>query len=221
LAIAAGKKTTGLRERKKQRTRFAIVDAAMRLFGEQGYQQTTLAQIAEAADVALSTFFNYFPAKVDVVFALWDVAIESAQQRIAERPAGEQSVDAIAGWLTEDLPEVEQPYERAIQQMRGIVESAPELAAEERLRQARLEDILAEAFARDLGDSPDGTRPRVLAAIALRGMLEAWNAWFEKHANEADFHLDEALAAKSEYVMHLLKNGLEYIDLLEPATLKH
>lgn len=217
MAVAAGKtKAVGLRERKKQRTRLAIVEAATELFAEQGYQQTTIAQIAEAADVSLSTFFNYFPTKVDVVFSLWDVVIDSAQRRIAERPAGEQTIDAIAAWFSEVLPAVEQPYEQAIQRRRSIVASAPELAAEERLRQARLEDILAAAFARDLGDSPDGTRPRVLAAIALRGMLEAWRAWFEKHANDADFHLGEGLAAKAEHVMGLLRNGLEYIDLLEP-----
>ena len=58
----------GLRERKKQRTRQTIVGEATRLFVAQGYQQTTLAQIADAADVSTSTFFNYFATKVDIVF---------------------------------------------------------------------------------------------------------------------------------------------------------
>ena len=59
----------GLRERKKQRTRRTIVDVATRLFAEQGYDATTLVQIADEAEIAPSTFFNYFPAKVDIVFA--------------------------------------------------------------------------------------------------------------------------------------------------------
>src|ERR1700694_4811294 len=58
---------TGLRERKKQKTKEAIQREAMRLFQEQGYEETTIEQIAEAAEISPSTFFNYFPTKEDVV----------------------------------------------------------------------------------------------------------------------------------------------------------
>ena len=212
----------GLRERKKQRTRQTIVDVATRLFVEQGYQQTTLAQIAEQADVSTSTFFNYFATKVDIVFCLLDLVTDSAQRRIAERPDGESAVHAISAWLTKELPSVEQPYTESIRRLPAIIASAPELRAEQRLRYALLEDVLAAGFARDLGESEDGVRSRVLAAVALRGMIEAWNAWFEKHATDADFRLSEALEAKADHVVRLLEGGLAFINVLpalpEPAS---
>jgi AcrR family transcriptional regulator len=57
----------GLRERKKAKTRWAIQEHAMRLFGEQGYGATTVDQIAAAAEISPSTFFRYFATKEDVV----------------------------------------------------------------------------------------------------------------------------------------------------------
>jgi AcrR family transcriptional regulator len=219
MVAATSRATPGLRERKKQRTRETIVDVASRLFVEHGYQQTTLARIAEEADVASSTFFNYFPTKVDIVFSMLDAVIESARLRITERPEGEAAAQAIVAWLTEELPGVEQPYADSIRRFPMIVAAAPELIAEERLRMALLEDVLAAAFARDLGESADGMRSRVLAAMALRGMLEAWSAWWQKHAGDADVLLTEALEAKAEYVARILERGLVFIESLEASPI--
>jgi AcrR family transcriptional regulator len=79
----------GLRERKKLRTRRAIAGAALRLFDERGYEETTISDIAAAADVSPRTFFSYFPSKDDVVFAEMDERLADVRAGLAERPTGE------------------------------------------------------------------------------------------------------------------------------------
>ena len=57
----------GLRERKKIKLRRSVQREALRLFAEQGYEDTTVEQIADAADISTTTFYRYFPTKEDVV----------------------------------------------------------------------------------------------------------------------------------------------------------
>ena len=164
----------GLRERKKQRTRRTIVEVAIALFAKQGYVETTLVEISAAAEIAPSTFFNYFSSKVDIVFGLLDSSIESARVRIVGRAPEESAASAIVAWVSEDLPVIEAPYREALRLIPTVVAAVPELQEEERLRYALLEDVFAAAFARDLGESPKGLRAHVLGTIALRGILEVW-----------------------------------------------
>jgi AcrR family transcriptional regulator len=87
-----------LRERKKVLTRTAIIEAARRLFEERGFDNVTVAEIADAANVSVKTLFVYFRAKEDLAFAdnnLIDVLIAA----LAARPAGTSHAEAIAGAL--------------------------------------------------------------------------------------------------------------------------
>src|SRR6267143_832439 len=77
----------GLRERKKLKTREAIQREAMRLFQKNGYEETTIEQIADAAEISPSTFFNYFPTKEDVV--LYDRYDPMLASLMLERPVEE------------------------------------------------------------------------------------------------------------------------------------
>ncbi|SHG21022.1 TetR/AcrR family transcriptional regulator [Streptoalloteichus hindustanus] len=83
------------RERKKRQVRQQLTEAAVRLFGEQGYERTTVAQIAAAADVATKTFFNHFPSKEDVLFADSGRHAEIALGVIADRRPGEDAADLL------------------------------------------------------------------------------------------------------------------------------
>lgn len=85
----------GLRERKKERTCRAIVDAAARLFAEKGYDETTVAAIAAEVEIAPRTFFSYFPTKEDVLFADTDERIDIALAAIAARRPEDRPLDVL------------------------------------------------------------------------------------------------------------------------------
>ncbi|RSM80204.1 TetR/AcrR family transcriptional regulator [Amycolatopsis sp. WAC 01375] len=102
----------GRRERKKLLTRQALVNAAVRLFAEQGYDQTSVADIAEAADVSKRTFFLHFPTKEDVLLAdggsRTDLAVRAIEGRRPGAPMREVLTEAtknmIAHTAAGDLP---------------------------------------------------------------------------------------------------------------------
>ena len=85
----------GLRERKRQQTRQALISAAMRLFADKGYDQTTVAEIAAAADVSTKTFFNHFASKDEVLFPHLSGRIDAAVAIIEQRAPGENVADVL------------------------------------------------------------------------------------------------------------------------------
>jgi AcrR family transcriptional regulator len=160
----------GLRERKKEQTRRAIEDAAFRLFAERGFQATTVADIAEAADVAPRTFFAYFPSKEDVLFADFDETSEALAARLRDRLPGETTFDALRAWITGLLPDLEADENREALRHR-LCSEYESIAAHERHLMARFEAIIAESVAADLGDAPSDLRPRMIAAAAIAALM--------------------------------------------------
>jgi AcrR family transcriptional regulator len=99
-------KPPSLRERKRLRTRRAIQEAALTLFAEQGFDDTTVEQIAERAEVATATFFRYFPGKADVALDFHDALLPVLWDAVVRRPAKESDFLAIKNaikqvWLVE------------------------------------------------------------------------------------------------------------------------
>src|SRR5262245_40139578 len=85
----------GLRERKKQRTRSMLIDAAVELCERQGFDSTTVDQIAAVADVSPRTFSRYFATKDAVILALVDNMSEAVAVHLARQPMGMSELDAL------------------------------------------------------------------------------------------------------------------------------
>ncbi len=87
--------TTGLRGRKRERTRRAISDAAFRLFAEQGFEDVTLARIAAEADVAPATVFTHFASKEDIFFSRREEFRAGLPEAVAPARTARELVDAV------------------------------------------------------------------------------------------------------------------------------
>lgn len=156
----------GLRERKKQKTRATIVEVALELFAENGYQQTTIAQIADAADVSPRTVSTYFPAKEAIVF---DISVESRERlahRIRSRPAGQDTMDALRDWVLDERERWNENEAQLICQ-RQVIDGDEGLTAYQRAQLREFEFLIAEGLAVDLGVEPDDLGPRMAAAAAV------------------------------------------------------
>jgi AcrR family transcriptional regulator len=191
----------GLRERKKQKTRQTIIKVALELFAEQGYEQTTIAEIADAAEVAPRTIFAYFPSKEDILFYNLVEIRERLAETLRERQEGTTALDAlhefIVGLLTPD----------GTQALRkGIVAGDETLKRNERSRYGPLEQLMAEAIAEDLHAEPGDIRPNI-AAAAIFAAFDALQD-DDSAAPSEPFSVEHATAAIGE-VMSFLRGGFE------------
>jgi AcrR family transcriptional regulator len=177
----------GLRQRKKRRTRRALVDAALELFAERGYDQTTIAAITAAVDVSPRTFFSYFRSKDDLLFADFDTALELMRAGFAIQPAGEGPADALRRIATQIIPQAaEHLLGKHAEVRRRLLLSRPELAARavQCMQEAERElaTQLHAAFPDRLSELQAVAVTAALVAVALRS-IENGEPPDQLHAN--------------------------------------
>ena len=162
---------TGLRERKKARTRAAIREHAMRLFTEQGYAATTVDQIAAAADVSQSTFFRYFPTKEDVVLADdFDPAMVAA---LRAQPEDLPPIEAIRRSLREMFGRLTDEQWARERHRQELISSVPDLRMRSQQQYAEAISLLAEVVADRAGLPAGDFSARVLAGAVIGAALAA------------------------------------------------
>jgi AcrR family transcriptional regulator len=173
-----GTKRSGLRERKKQKTRESIQRTALRLFEKQGYGETTIEQIAAAVEISPSTFFNYFPTKEDVV--LYDAYDPMAIRMFLERPKDEPLNVGLRRVL-EGLAAAFQRDEQMILARGRLFVDVPELRARIGDEIERTQVIFAQMLAERTGRRPDDFELRVTARVVTAALYEATLEWMRSN----------------------------------------
>ncbi|TJZ54196.1 TetR family transcriptional regulator [Streptomyces piniterrae] len=154
--------TAGRRERKKAQTRQALADAALRLFTERGFDNVGVREVAEAADVSLSTLFKHFPSKEALVFDL-DADVESALvAAIRDRAPGQPVLHALRDHMVHTRTAVRTDDPTFV-----LVESTPALRDYARRMWSRHEKSLAATLADATGLAPEDPAVTGLARFAL------------------------------------------------------
>ncbi|MER6165441.1 TetR family transcriptional regulator [Streptomyces violaceorubidus] len=165
----------GLRELKKRRTRDLLLRSALELFTERGYEETTVDDIAEAADVSQRTFFRYFASKEEAAFFVSRLAESHFVDAVRARPPEEAPLDALRGALAESWSTIGEAVERLVplelhMRFYRVIESTPALLAAHLRRATELEEEIARVVARREGLDLDAD-PRSRVAVAVFGAV--------------------------------------------------
>lgn len=182
---------TGLRQRSKARRRAAIIRAAYELFAERGYDATTVADIAEAAEVAPRTVAMYFPAKQDIALSRFTDGVADLSAALRDRQPGETLHEVFGRWL---LASQTEPEDRELHRLAVRMFAAnPDLGA---LRTARMSAAIGDGaaiIASEIGSTAGAIGPRIAAAAAAAIAMEVVDT-------EPGTEREEAVAAAMRFL---------------------
>ncbi|MEP7201382.1 MAG: TetR family transcriptional regulator [Ilumatobacteraceae bacterium] len=182
---SAGTAHCGLRQRKKDSSRQAIEDAAWDLFAERGYDETSVNDISERANVAPRTFFRYFPTKEAVMYPQFDEMLQSVRDEFRKRPTDEPVITSLFASLEVLAGSLEGGESRARQRMEMMKRPGQHQPGTEYFRTR-----LAEATADLVLERDDDTEEARMRARLASGMVSllietAHNCWIEEGARES------------------------------------
>lgn len=172
---------------------------ALQLFARNGFDATTVDEIAAAAGISRRTLFRYYPSKNDMVWGDFDWVLERLRTALdtpgPDRPLMEQLTDAVIEsnrYAPEELPELRIRL--------TLISTVPTLQAHSMLRYADWRRVLAEFVARRLGADPDDLIPTTIGWAALGASMAAFLAWIRNPGDDLEVNLTQSYA--------LLSNGL-------------
>jgi AcrR family transcriptional regulator len=163
----------GLRERKKVKLRRSVQREALRLFAEQGYEDTTVEQIADAADISTTTFYRYFPTKEDVVLDdEYDPIVEHHMGSGDEEPL----VTTVRAAIAAIAAAVEVDRDAALARLK-LLASVPALRARQGAEGRKTFDFYLGLFSARSGRPVGDYKLRVTTAAFVAAQLEAARCW--------------------------------------------
>ncbi len=189
----------GLRQRKKDRTRTELVEAANRLFAARGFDAVTIDEIADAADVSPRTFYRYFSSKEALVLGEVDESLDAIREALQQRPDDEPVLASMRAIVLAMADEIES--ERDANRSRiALLDATASLQLRQTEREAVFEAGLAPIIAQRIGSTdPTDLRPALIAACAAAAIRVAVSVWIAGGgvASLSDL-VDQALGLLSE-----------------------
>jgi AcrR family transcriptional regulator len=183
---------TDLRERRRRRTRHAISAAAVDLFARVGYDATSVAEVAAAAEVSPRTVFRHFPDKEELLFGDDELLLEAGLAAIREAPAG-RAVELVRAGVGGVLAELA-ALEKQIPARAAVIAATPALRARELVKHDRWAAAVAGALA-DRGVEAD--RAALVARAGMSAATWALGAWV-RDGGDVEARVDAAFAVLAE-----------------------
>ncbi len=182
--------TGGLRERKKAKTREAILREAFRLFRERGYSATTVEQIAEAAEISPATFFRYFPAKEDLItLDRFPPLIEALRSRPPGAPVTVLRGAFRAAFAALSDEEIAEGHAREV-----FAATVPELVTAGLRKSSAVIQEVGDLLADRTGRAPDDPRTRDVIGAVFGVVAMVWVRWAHDPGLDGPAEIDRALA---------------------------
>jgi mycofactocin system transcriptional regulator len=192
MAEQAGRIAGGRVGRRRMTSRGELEHVAFDLFGEDGFDRTTVDDIATAAGISRRTFFRYFPSKNDVVWGDFDGMLDRMRRRLAACPPDRPLMDEVREALLDfnRVPAEELPWHR---RRMALILRTPALQAHSTLRYADWRAVLAGFVGERLGQSAAALAPQAIAHATLGVAVAAYEQWLLDESADLPGLLDAAM----------------------------
>jgi TetR/AcrR family transcriptional regulator, regulator of mycofactocin system len=178
--------------RRRVTSRAELEQVAFELFAANGFEQTTVEDIAAAAGIGRRTFFRYFPSKNDIPWGMFEVELERMRARLKACPRDVHLMDAIRVALV-DFNKVEPAQIPRHRRRMELILRVPALLAHSTLRFAAWRDVVAEFVGERTGQRPDSLAPQAIAHAILGVAVAAYEQWLDDEDADLGTLLDSAM----------------------------
>ena len=178
--------------RRRVTSRAELEQTAFTLFAANGFDATTVDEIAAAAGIGRRTFFRYFPSKNDIPWGAFEDELERMRARLRDCPPGMQLMDAVRLALI-DFNRVTPAQIPLHRRRMELILRVPTLFAHSTLRFTAWREVIAEFVAERTGRRPGDLAPQAIAHAVLGVSVAAYEHWLDEPESDLGALLDDAM----------------------------